>query len=83
MAAKVVDLMSQADVEADVAIRADLYEQVQEAYADLVVTIPLFLIAEHITYRPNISGSDLYASPETLNIGPTIEFNYSTLTKTP
>ena len=83
LAAKVVDLMSQADVEADVAIRADLYEQVQEAYADLVVTIPLFLIAEHITYRPNISGSDLYASPETLNIGPTIEFNYSTLTKTP
>jgi ABC-type transport system substrate-binding protein len=82
-AAKVVDLLAQADLESDVDARAALYEQAQEAYADLVVTIPLFLIAEHITYRPNISGSDMYASPETLNIGPTIEFNYSTLTKSP
>jgi peptide/nickel transport system substrate-binding protein len=83
LAATLVDLMSQADLETDVVAREELYKQVQDAYADLVVTLPLFLIAEHITYRPNISGSDMYASVETLNIGPTIEFNYSTLTKTP
>jgi len=83
LSAQLVDLMNQADTEADVNARAELYKQIQDVYADEVVTIPLFLIAEHITYRPNISGSGAYASPETLNIGPTIEFNYATLTKSP
>lgn len=82
-AAELVDLMAQADVEADVEARAQLYEQAQEIYADLVVTLPLFIIAEHVTFRPNISGSDMYDYPEVLNIGPTMEFNYSTLTKSP
>jgi peptide/nickel transport system substrate-binding protein len=82
-AAELVDLLVQADVEPDADVRADLYQQAQEIYADLVVTLPLFLIAEHITYRPNISGSADFATPETLNIGPTIEFNYSLLTKSP
>jgi peptide/nickel transport system substrate-binding protein len=82
-AQQLVDLLVQADVETDVDARAELYKQAQEIYADLVVTVPLFIIAEHITYRSNISGSDQYPSPETLNIGPTIEFNYSTLTKSP
>jgi peptide/nickel transport system substrate-binding protein len=83
LAAELVDLMAKADVETDADVRAELYQQAQEAYADLVVTIPLFLIAEHVTYRPDISGTDMYATPETLNIGPTMEFNYSTLTKSP
>ena len=83
LAAELVDLLAQADVETDPAVRADLYEQAQEVYAELVVTLPLFIIAEHVTYSSNISGSDMYAVPETLNIGPTLEFNYSTLTKSP
>ncbi len=82
-AAQLVDLLNQADSETDQAKRADLYKQAQEIYADLVVTIPLFFIAEHITYRSNIHGSDAYATPETLNIGPNIEFYYATLSKTP
>jgi len=82
-AAQLVDLMAQADIETDVAARAALYEQIQEVYADLVVTVPLFIIAEHVTYSPAISGSDMYAAPDVLNIGPTMEFNYSTLSKTP
>jgi peptide/nickel transport system substrate-binding protein len=81
LAAELVDLLVQADVESDIDIRTQLYEQAQEKYAELVVTLPLFIIAEHVTYRDNISGSDMYALPETLNIGPTLEFNYSTLTK--
>jgi peptide/nickel transport system substrate-binding protein len=81
LAAELVDLMAQADVEPDVAAREALYQQAQEVYADLVVTLPLFIIAEHVTYRPEIAGSDQYATPGTLNIGPTLEFNYSTLTK--
>jgi peptide/nickel transport system substrate-binding protein len=82
-AAELVDLLAQADVESDVDTRAELYQQAQDVYADLVVTLPLFIIAEHVTYNENISGSDMYASPETLNIGATLEFNYSTLTKSP
>ncbi|MCJ7695478.1 MAG: ABC transporter substrate-binding protein [Anaerolineaceae bacterium] len=83
LAAQLVDLLAQADVETDVAVRADLYKQAQDVYADLVVTVPLFIIAEHVTYNPMISGSASYAAAEALNIGPTLEFNYSTLTKTP
>ncbi len=80
-AQQLVDLLVQAGVETDVDKRAELYQQAQDIYADMVVTLPLFIIAEHITYRPGIAGSDQYASPETLNIGPTIEFNYALLTK--
>jgi peptide/nickel transport system substrate-binding protein len=80
-AKKLVDLMTKADIETDLTKRADLYKQVQEIMAELVVTLPLFYEAEHVTYRSNIKGSDQYAMPESLNIGATIEFNYSTLTK--
>ena len=82
-AAELVDLLAQADIETDVTAREALYQQAQDVYADLVVTIPLFIIAEHVTYSPAISGSDMYTAPEVLNIGPTMEFNYSTLTKSP
>jgi ABC-type transport system substrate-binding protein len=82
-AAQLVDLLAQADVETDLAARDQLYQDAQNVYADLVVTIPLFFQAEHITYRSNIQGSSSFGSPETLNIGGNVEFNYSTLTKTP
>ena len=82
-AKQLVDLLSQADPEPDQAKRAELYKQAQEIYADLVVTIPLFFNAEHVVYRANISGSSAYAAAENLNIGPNIEFNYATLSKTP
>ena len=80
-AAKLVDLLTKADSETDLTKRADLYKQAQEIYASLVVTLPLFYEAEHVTYKDNIQGSSLFAVPENLNIGPTLEFNYSTLTK--
>jgi ABC-type transport system substrate-binding protein len=82
-AQQLVDLVSQADQETDLVKREALYKQAQDLYADLVVTIPLFFQAEHVTYRSNIHGSTSYGSPENLNIGFNIEFNYSTLTKTP
>ena len=81
LAQQLVDLLVQADTEPDIETRKMLYEQAQELYAELVVTLPLFIIAEHVTYRDNISGMDSYALPETLNIGPTLEFNYATLSK--
>jgi peptide/nickel transport system substrate-binding protein len=83
IAAEVVELLALADVETDVDARAELYRQAQDVYADLVVSIPLFMIAEHVTFNPSIKGSASYPAAEALNIGPTMEFNYSTLTKTP
>jgi peptide/nickel transport system substrate-binding protein len=82
-AQQLVDLMTQADIETDLTARADLYGQVQDIYADLAVTVPLFLNPEYVVFRDNIQGSDQFATPETLNIAGTIEFNYSTLSKTP
>jgi peptide/nickel transport system substrate-binding protein len=82
-AQQLVDLMTQADVETDLDARAELYGQVQDVYADLVVSVPLFLNPEYVVFRDNIQGSDQFATPETLNIAGTIEFNYSTLSKTP
>ena len=83
IAAEVVELLALADVETDVDARAELYRQAQDVYADLVVSIPLFMIAEHVTFNPSIKGSASYPAAEALNIGPTMEFNYPTLTKTP
>jgi len=80
---QLVDMLSQADQETDLTKREALYQQAQDLYADLVVTIPLFFQAEHVTYRSSIHGSTTYGSPDTLNIGGNVEFNYSTLTKTP
>ncbi len=80
-AAQLVDLLAKADTESDPAARADLYSQAQDLYADLVVTVPLFFNAEHVVYGPSIHGDSMYALPETLNIGPTIDFNYATLSK--
>jgi peptide/nickel transport system substrate-binding protein len=82
-AQQLVDLLSQADVETDQTVRTVLYQQAQEIYADLVVTIPLFMEAQHILYRDKIHGSSQYPTPETLNIGPAFVFSYSLLTKSP
>jgi peptide/nickel transport system substrate-binding protein len=82
-AQQLVDLMNQSDVETDLTKRAELLKQAQEVYADLVVTLPLFLNPEYVVYRDNIHGMDSHPNPDTLNIGGTIEFDYSVLTKTP
>lgn len=82
-AQQLVDLMAQSDIETDLTKRAQLLEQAQEVYADLVVTLPLFLNPEYVVYRDNIHASNAHPNPDTLNIGGTIEFDYSVLTKTP
>ncbi len=80
-AAQLVTLLQQADVEPDLTKRAAEYQQAQDIYADLVVTLPLFYSAEHVVYQTYIKGSANFASPDTLNIGPNILFYYSMLTK--
>jgi ABC-type transport system substrate-binding protein len=75
--------MAQSDVETDLTARAELITQAQEIYADLVVTLPLFTQSGVRGLPDNIHALRSIRYPETLNIGGTIEFNYSTLTKTP
>jgi peptide/nickel transport system substrate-binding protein len=82
-AKQLVDLLVQADSESDQSKRADLYQQAQDIYADLVVSLPIIFVAEHVVYRSNISGDSMYSAADALNIGPTIDFNYATLSKTP
>lgn len=82
-ATNLVNLLNQADTETDQTKRADLYKQAQQISADMVLTVPLYFVAEHVVYRSNIQGSSAFAYPEVLNIGPTIELWYSLLTKTP
>lgn len=83
MSKQLVDLLAQADQDTDLAAREAEYQQAQNLYADLVVTIPLFFQAEHVTYRSNITGSSVFGSPESLNIGGNVEFDYSVLNKIP
>jgi peptide/nickel transport system substrate-binding protein len=79
---ELLTLLQQGASEVDQDARASLYEQAQDVYADLVVTLPLFVEAEHVVYPDYISADSTHASPEALNIGPTIEFNYALLSRT-
>ena len=81
-AKQLVALLQKADIEMDQTKRTDEYKQAQDLYASLAGNIPLFFEAEHVIYRSNISGSADYASPESLNIGANIYFNYSLINKT-
>ncbi len=78
-AQRLTDLVFQAAAIADPAARAPLYEEIQDLYAELAVTIPLWIEAEHVVYRDGVTPSTAFGTPETLNIGATIEFNYATL----
>jgi len=82
-AQQLVDLLTQSDVETDLTKRADLLMQAQDVYADMVVTIPLFLNPEYMVFRDNIQGMASLDNPDSLNVGGTIEFSYSVLSKTP
>ena len=74
-----VDLLVEAGVETDLDARAALYGQVQDLYADLVVTLPLYFEPEHVIYWDYISASDAEGAVESLNIGPTFDLRYSLL----
>ena len=65
--------------ETDLDTRAQLISDLQDVYADEVVTIPLWLEPEFIIYWDYISGRSDLPNPQTLNIGPDFEFVYSVL----
>lgn len=79
-ATQLVDLLNEASTETDTANRADLYGQIQDLWADMVVTLPIVIVSEHVVYPDYISGTSMYDTPDTLNIGPAFDLNYSLLT---
>lgn len=80
-AANLVSMLEAASVESDEDARTQLYEDIQELYAEMVVTLPILFESEFVVYPASVSGDGAFASPETLNIGPNLEFYYSVLTK--
>jgi len=80
-AATLVSMLEEASVETDQAAREALYEDIQDLYADMVVTLPILFEPEYVVYPPSVMADDSFATPETLNIGPNLEFYYSTLSK--
>ena len=74
------DLLLEQRAESDLGARAALIEELQDVYAQEVVTIPLWLEPEFIIYWDWISGDANLPSQRTLNIGPDFEFLYSVLT---
>ena len=65
--------------ETDTAARAEILDELQNVYAEEVVTVPLWIEPEYVVYRDGICGDASLPNPETLNIGPTMEFIYSVL----
>jgi peptide/nickel transport system substrate-binding protein len=59
--------------------RAAILGQLQDVYADEVVTVPLWIEPEYVVYRDGVCGDASLPYPETLNIGPNLEFYYSVL----
>lgn len=74
--------MQQAASETDSAARAALYEEIQQLYAEDVVTIPLWVEPERVFYADYISGDSGEAEANSLNIGPTTNFEYALISTT-
>jgi len=76
---ELIDVIKEAATETDQAARAELYGQVQELYAQDVVTLPLWFEPERIFYWNDVAGDSDAENANTLNIGPTTDFNYNVL----
>jgi peptide/nickel transport system substrate-binding protein len=63
----------------DPAEREAALDELQNIYAEEVVTVPLWVEPEFIVYRDGIAGDPNLPNPEALNIGASMEFLYSLL----
>ncbi|MGC9469774.1 MAG: ABC transporter substrate-binding protein [Anaerolineae bacterium] len=66
-------LLQQAAAASDPDVRADLYQELGEYYAEQVPTLPLFWEPEFVTFRDGVEG---------VQIGAPFEFNYNVLSFT-
>lgn len=80
---ELIDLVTEAATEFDEEQREALYAEVQRLYAEDVVTIPLWVQHEYIAYRDHVSGTETFASPESLNVGVSVQLDYRAIEITP
>ena len=76
---ELITLLSDAALETDAAARDALYSEAAALWADDVVTIPLWVEPERVFYWDYITGDPAAATPESLNIGPTTNFEWTVL----
>jgi len=74
-----LDLLAASRLETDPDARAEILGELQDVYADEVVTVPLWIEPEFVVYRDGICGDDSLPNAASLNIGATMEFVYSVL----
>jgi len=76
---QLLELLASSRIETDPTARAGILDELQNVYADEVVTVPLWIEPEFIVYRDGVCGDASLPNPESLNIGATMEFVYSVL----
>ncbi|MFP3914354.1 MAG: ABC transporter substrate-binding protein [Actinomycetota bacterium] len=74
-----VALLEEAAVEGDNDLRGALYVELQEMYAEDVVTLPLWIDPEAVAYWDHVSADPEGPDPEALNIGADLRLDYSSL----
>jgi peptide/nickel transport system substrate-binding protein len=74
-----LELLAASRTETDLAARAEILGELQDVYADEVVTLPLWIEPEFIVYRDGVCGDASLPNAASLNIGATMEFVYSVL----
>lgn len=72
-------LLNEAAVESDPEQRESLYVELQERYAQHVVTLPLWVDPEAVAYWDHVVADPEGPNPEALNIGPTLRLDYGSL----
>jgi peptide/nickel transport system substrate-binding protein len=74
-----LELLLASRTETDPVARAAILDELQDVYADEVVTVPLWMEPEFVVYRDGICGDASLPNPASLNVGATMELIYSVL----
>jgi peptide/nickel transport system substrate-binding protein len=76
---EMVDLLSEAAMTFDEQERANLYGEVQDLFADDVVTIPLWIEHPFIAYRDTVAASSEFENSRSLNVGSALMLDFRSL----
>ena len=68
-AAALMDLLQRGATTTDVGERVDIYEEAQDLWAEMVVTLPLYRRSPFVAYRDGVVGDGSLPNADALNIG--------------
>lgn len=77
--ALLVEMLQEAATEPDSRQRAEIYESLQQIYAEEVVTLPLWVDPEAVAYLDHVSADPEGPNPEALNIGTPLRLDFGEL----